>query len=98
MLQKKHEAILANYQPTIIRTTLTMSATPTWTRIRVDADSRQAAETFFLEVGLPRHLAKPAPGLAGGHVGLEPHILAERDRTAWLAALCSFGGEAPFSS
>jgi hypothetical protein len=46
MLQKKHEAILANYQPTIIRTMLTMSATPTWTRIRVDADSRQAAETL----------------------------------------------------
>ena len=45
-LRKKHEAILANYQPTIIRTMLTMSATPTWTRIRVDADSRQAAESL----------------------------------------------------
>jgi hypothetical protein len=45
-LQKKHEAILASYQPTIIRTMLTMSAAPTWTRIRIDADSRQAAETL----------------------------------------------------
>jgi hypothetical protein len=45
-LQKKHEAILANYQPTILRTALTMSAAPTWTRIRIDADSRQAADTL----------------------------------------------------
>src|SRR2546429_7879294 len=38
VLQKKHEAILANYQPTIIRTTLAMSAAPIWTRIRIEAD------------------------------------------------------------
>jgi hypothetical protein len=46
LLQKKHEAILANYQPTILRTALTMSAAPTWTRVRIDADSRQAADTL----------------------------------------------------
>jgi soluble lytic murein transglycosylase-like protein len=46
LLQKKHEAILANYQPTILRTAFTMSAAPTWTRIRIDADSRQAADTL----------------------------------------------------
>jgi hypothetical protein len=46
LLQKKHEALLANYQPTILRTALTMSAAPTWTRIRIDADSRQAADTL----------------------------------------------------
>jgi hypothetical protein len=46
LLQKKHEAILANYQPTAIRTTLIMNAAPIWTRIRIDADSRKAAETL----------------------------------------------------
>jgi hypothetical protein len=46
MLQRKHEAILANYQPTIIRTTLIMNAVPIWTRIRINVDSRQAAETL----------------------------------------------------
>jgi hypothetical protein len=46
VLQKKHEAILASYQPTIVRTTLKMSAAPIWTRIRIDANSRQAAETL----------------------------------------------------
>jgi hypothetical protein len=46
MLQKKHEAILGNYQPVVIRTTLKMSAVPIWTRVRIEASSRQAAETL----------------------------------------------------
>ena len=43
-LQRKHEALLGIYEPDIIRTTLRAGAAPIWTRIRVDADSRQAAE------------------------------------------------------
>jgi len=46
MLQKKHEAILGNYQPVVIRTTLKMSAVPIWTRVRIEVSSRQAAETL----------------------------------------------------
>jgi hypothetical protein len=46
-LQKKHETILGNYQPMVIRTTtIKMSAAPIWTRIRIEADSRQVAETL----------------------------------------------------
>jgi hypothetical protein len=46
-LQKKHEAILGNYQPMVIRTTtVKMSAAPIWTRIRIAAVSRQVAETL----------------------------------------------------
>jgi hypothetical protein len=46
-LQKKHEAILGNYQPTVIRTTaVKMSAAPIWTRIRIEAETRQIAETL----------------------------------------------------
>ena len=46
-LQKKHEAILGNYQPTVIRTnTVKMSAAPIWTRIRIGAETRQIAETL----------------------------------------------------
>ena len=45
-LQKKHEAILGEYQPTIVRTTLKMTAAAIWTRIRIEADSRQAAEAL----------------------------------------------------
>jgi hypothetical protein len=46
-LQKKHEAILGNYQPMVIRTTtVKMSAAPIWTRIRIGAGSRQVAETL----------------------------------------------------
>jgi SPOR domain len=45
-LQKKHDAILGEYQPTIVRTTLKTTAAAIWTRIRIEADSRQAAETL----------------------------------------------------
>jgi hypothetical protein len=46
-LQKKHEAILGNYQPTVIRTTtVKKSAAPIWTRIRIEAQTRQIAETL----------------------------------------------------
>jgi hypothetical protein len=46
-LQKKHAAILGNYQPMVIRTTtVKMTTAPTWTRIRIAADSRQVAETL----------------------------------------------------
>jgi hypothetical protein len=44
MLQKKHEAILGNYEPVVIRTILKMGAAPIWTRVRIEANSRQAAE------------------------------------------------------
>jgi hypothetical protein len=46
-LQKRREAILGNYQPMIIRAaTAKMSAAPVWIRIRVEAESRQDAETL----------------------------------------------------
>jgi hypothetical protein len=45
-LQKKHEALLGIYEPDISRTTLRAGAAPIWTRVRVDADSRQAAENL----------------------------------------------------
>jgi hypothetical protein len=44
LLQKKHEPILGNYQPVVIRTILKMGAAPIWTRVRIEANSRQAAE------------------------------------------------------
>jgi hypothetical protein len=46
-LQKKHEPILSNYQPTVIRTTtVKKNAVPIWTRIRIEAETRQTAETL----------------------------------------------------
>jgi hypothetical protein len=46
-LQKRREAILGTYQPSVIRTTtVKMSAAPIWTRVRVEAESRQVAETL----------------------------------------------------
>jgi Transglycosylase SLT domain/SPOR domain len=45
-LRQKHEALLGVYEPDIIRTTLRVGAAPIWTRVRIDADSRQAAETL----------------------------------------------------
>jgi hypothetical protein len=45
-LQRKHEALLGIYQPDIVRTTLRPGTAPIWTRVRIDADSRQAAETL----------------------------------------------------
>jgi hypothetical protein len=45
-LQKKHEAILGSYEPVIIRTTLRVSAGPIWSRVRVEADSRETAQTL----------------------------------------------------
>jgi SPOR domain len=45
-LQKKHEAILGRYEPVLIRTTVRMSAAPIWSRVRIDADSREAAQAL----------------------------------------------------
>jgi hypothetical protein len=45
-LQKKHEAILGSYEPVIIRTTVKVSAAPIWSRIRIGANSREAAQTL----------------------------------------------------
>ena len=45
-LQKKHEALLKVYEPEIIRTTLRGGAAPIWSRIRIDVDSRQAAQSL----------------------------------------------------
>jgi hypothetical protein len=45
-LQKKHEAILGSYEPIIIRTTVKVSAAPIWSRVRIGADSREAAQTL----------------------------------------------------
>jgi hypothetical protein len=44
-LQKKHESILGNSPPTVIRTpSVKRSAVPIWTRIRIEAKTRQTAE------------------------------------------------------
>jgi hypothetical protein len=45
-LQKKHEAILGGYEPVVIRTTVKVSAVPIWSRVRVGAVSREAAQTL----------------------------------------------------
>jgi len=45
-LQMKHEALLKNYEPEIIRTMLRGGAAPIWSRIRIDVDSRQAAQSL----------------------------------------------------
>ena len=43
-LQKKHHTILGAYQPVVLRTTLGMSTEAIWHRVRVELDSRSAAE------------------------------------------------------
>jgi Transglycosylase SLT domain len=48
-LQKKHETILGNVQPTI-RAALNMGTTSIWTRVRIEVSSRQAAETLCLRL------------------------------------------------
>jgi hypothetical protein len=45
-LQKKHEALLRGYQPVVIRTTLRGGAMTVWNRVRIEENSRQAAETL----------------------------------------------------
>jgi hypothetical protein len=45
-LQKKHEALLRIYEPVIIRTTLRAGAPPIWTRVRIESNNRQTAETL----------------------------------------------------
>jgi hypothetical protein len=43
-LVRKHEALLKNYEPVFIRTTVGVGTVSIWTRIRIDANNRQAAE------------------------------------------------------
>jgi transglycosylase-like protein with SLT domain/sporulation related protein len=45
-LRKKHPAILEPYEPVLVRTTTGASAAAVWHRVRVVANSRQAAETL----------------------------------------------------
>jgi SPOR domain/Transglycosylase SLT domain len=45
-LQKKHEAILGGYEPVVIRTTVKMSSAPIWSRVRIGADTREAAQAL----------------------------------------------------
>jgi hypothetical protein len=44
-LQKKHEAILRNYQPNVVRTAAG-GASGVWARVRIDAATRQAAQSL----------------------------------------------------
>jgi hypothetical protein len=45
-IRKKHQGILAAYQPVVVRTALGVGTTAAWYRVRIEADSRQAAETL----------------------------------------------------
>jgi hypothetical protein len=45
-LQKKHRAILGVHEPIVIRTTLRVSTVAIWNRVRINANSRDAAETL----------------------------------------------------
>jgi len=45
-LQKKYEAILGGYEPVVIRTTVKMSSAPIWNRVRIGADTREAAQAL----------------------------------------------------
>jgi hypothetical protein len=43
-LQIKHEALLGTHEPDLVR--MTLGAAPIWSRVRIDASSRQTAETL----------------------------------------------------
>jgi len=43
-LQKKHQGILGGYQPVVLRTTLRGTAVAIWSRVRIDANSREVAQ------------------------------------------------------
>jgi Transglycosylase SLT domain/SPOR domain len=45
-LQKKHEAILGGHEPIVIRTMVKMSSAPIWNRVRIGADTREAAQAL----------------------------------------------------
>lgn len=45
-LQKKHQGILGGYLPVVIRTTLKGTAVPIWSRVRIDASSREVAQVL----------------------------------------------------
>lgn len=46
LLRKKHEAILGSQKPVVVRTTLGRSSIPIWHRVRIEANSREAAKTL----------------------------------------------------
>jgi hypothetical protein len=45
-LRKKHEDILGAYQPVVVRTTMGVSTAAIWHRVRIEANSRDVAETL----------------------------------------------------
>jgi hypothetical protein len=45
-MQGNLRSVLGNYEPVVVRTTTRAGATPTWTRIRIEFDTRRAAESL----------------------------------------------------
>jgi hypothetical protein len=45
-LQRKHQAILGSHEPVLVRTTVGVRAAPIWSRVRIEADSRETAQTL----------------------------------------------------
>jgi hypothetical protein len=50
LLQKKHYAVLGRYEPIIVRTTAKVSVGPIWSRVRIDADNRETAQSLCLRL------------------------------------------------
>jgi Transglycosylase SLT domain len=44
-LQGKLRSVLGNYEPVVLRTTIKAGAAPIWVRVRIEFDTRRAAET-----------------------------------------------------
>ena len=62
-LQNKHKSLLSIYKPVVVRTTLRPGSEPIWTRVRVELNSRQAAESLCskLEAAGERCVVQRAP-------------------------------------
>lgn len=45
-LSKKHGSVLGAYQPVVVQTTMGVNATAIWHRVRIEADTRAAAESL----------------------------------------------------
>lgn len=49
-LQRRHPTLLRTYEPVIALTTLRGSAVPIWTRVRINANTRQIADTLCTQL------------------------------------------------
>ena len=68
-IQSKLRSVLGSYEPAVLRTTIKTSAAPIWVRIRIEFDTRQAANSLCSKLEAVREPCLVQRNFAGANSG-----------------------------